>query len=285
MKYTKFAKIFNDQIFEKSRPLLLEKIAKYPNRYLGLFRPTKPKAKLLQNLLQSHEIRFGDAFEILIEEYLKEIGCDILDKYFNSGGNYLCVDQCYKFQHRVHFVEQKIRDDHDSSKKRGQIQNFEEKLNAIIKEYSEEDLVGFFYFIDPGLRKNYNYYAEQLNKMSNDYGVELHICYGKEYFGLIQHPSIWDEITEYLVTWKADIRDLPDINFDSSPKESFDDIKGLQPRILRTLFSNDEIYNEIMTVLFPEGKTLCLLRDFFYSNRYKSIIYNTLYKILNNRLS
>ncbi|GAA7762346.1 hypothetical protein JP0169_14870 [Helicobacter pylori] len=45
---------------------------KNPERYLGIFRPTKPKTKLLQNLLTSHEIKFGDAFEYLIEEYLKE---------------------------------------------------------------------------------------------------------------------------------------------------------------------------------------------------------------------
>jgi hypothetical protein len=63
MEYQKFKNIFNEIIFEKSKASLVKKIAKHPNRYIGLFRPTKPKAKILQNLLQSHEIRFGDAFE------------------------------------------------------------------------------------------------------------------------------------------------------------------------------------------------------------------------------
>ncbi|GAB4433925.1 MAG: hypothetical protein OHK0040_04770 [bacterium] len=62
ISYDIFRKILNETIFEKSKPDLIEKIANYPNRYLGLFRPTRAKAKLLQNLLQSHEIRFGDAF-------------------------------------------------------------------------------------------------------------------------------------------------------------------------------------------------------------------------------
>ena len=83
MKYEKFKNIFNETIFEESKALLIEKIAKYPNRYIGLFRPTKPKAKILQNLLQSHEIRFGDAFEEVIEEYFKEFGYEILEKKFN----------------------------------------------------------------------------------------------------------------------------------------------------------------------------------------------------------
>jgi len=66
MEYKKFKQIFNETIFEKSKADLLEKIANSPTRYIGLFRPTKPKAKILQNLLQSHEIRFGDAFEHFI---------------------------------------------------------------------------------------------------------------------------------------------------------------------------------------------------------------------------
>ena len=59
MEYKYFQDILNQQIFESSKPDLIEKIAKYPERYMGLFRPTKPKAKILQNLLQSNEIRFG----------------------------------------------------------------------------------------------------------------------------------------------------------------------------------------------------------------------------------
>ena len=97
MDYNKFKQIFNETIFEKSKADLLEKVAKYPVRYIGLFRPTKPKAKILQNLLQSHEIRFGDAFESVIEEYLKLKGCEILPKrYIVEDGGVLNIDQCFK---------------------------------------------------------------------------------------------------------------------------------------------------------------------------------------------
>ena len=48
MEYSKFKRIFNEIIFEKSKATLLEKVADYPTRYIGLFRPTKPKAKILQ---------------------------------------------------------------------------------------------------------------------------------------------------------------------------------------------------------------------------------------------
>ena len=96
MEYTKFRSIFNEIIFDKSKVDLVTKVAKYPQRYIGLFRPTKPKAKLLQNLLQSHEIRFGDAFEKLIEEYLIEKDFEILDKRLDyNNGEKLNVDQFF----------------------------------------------------------------------------------------------------------------------------------------------------------------------------------------------
>ena len=82
MEYDKFKKIFNTTIFEKSKPDLLRKVADSPDRYIGLFRSSRPKAKIIQNLLQSREIRFGDAFETLIEEYLKEAEFIILNKKF-----------------------------------------------------------------------------------------------------------------------------------------------------------------------------------------------------------
>ena len=125
MKYEDFKQILNRKIFGDQKRDLIEKISKYPERYIGLFRPTKPKAKIIQNLTQSNEIRFGDAFEILIEEYLKENNFEILNKRFKFNDENLNLDQHFKSENKIFFVEQKIRDDHDSTKKRGQTDNFE----------------------------------------------------------------------------------------------------------------------------------------------------------------
>ena len=48
MDYNLFKQIFNETIFEKSKADLLEKISNSPSRYIGLFRPTKPKAKFFK---------------------------------------------------------------------------------------------------------------------------------------------------------------------------------------------------------------------------------------------
>lgn len=286
MEFNKFKKVFNEAIFEKSKAILLEKIAQAPNRYIGLFRPTKPKAKILQNLLQSHEIRFGDAFEILIEEYLKTLGFKILDKKFAAKNNdVLNVDQCFTKDKTVYFIEQKVRDDHDSTKKRGQIDNFEKKLSAIIDKYGEKNLIGIFYFIDPELQKNYNFYKAELERMSKDYGVKVFLFYGKELFTFLNHEKVWQEILDYLKEWKKEIPELPETNFDIDAKVSFEEIKDLEPILFRKIFNDDEIFNEILLTIFPEKKTLKLLLEYFEGKKSEKQIYDTLSKILKERLN
>ena len=281
MDYNKFESIFNKEIFEQSKPKLLETIAKEPNRYIGLFRPTKPKGKLLQNLLQSHEIRMGNAFEVLLEEYFKISGYSILQKNYTSEK--LDIDQCFKKDDTIYFIEQKMRDDHDSTKKRGQIDNFEKKLNLMIKNYPNEKLIGIFYFIDPDLRKNENYYKSELSKMTTDYKVNLHLFYGKELFDFMNISDIWYEILEYLKKWKDSIPDLPELNFDLEPEQTFNEIKDLSPAIFRKLFENSEVFNDIVLTLFPEKKTLNLLLNYF-KQKNNNAIYRTLSNNLENLL-
>jgi len=97
MNYDKFCQILNKHIFEGEKRELLKKIADRPERFIGLFRPTKPGAKILQHLLQSHEIRFGDAFEKLIEEILRECDFEILNKSIvGENGDSLSLDQYFE---------------------------------------------------------------------------------------------------------------------------------------------------------------------------------------------
>lgn len=285
MQYEKFKNTFNETIFEESKAALIEKIAKYPNRYIGLFRPTKPKAKILQNLLQSHEIRFGEAFETIIEKYLREFGCEILEKRFvNSDGDKLNLDQCFRGDDKVYFIEQKMRDDHDSTKKRGQIANFEKKLSEMVDKYNESKLVGIFYFIDPDLQKNKNYYQSELVKMSRDYGVELHLFYGKELFDFLNHGNTWQEILRHLEQWKSEIPDFPETNFDMDAENSFEEIKNLSPSLYRRIFQDDTIFNKIILTLFPEKKTLRLLLNYFQSKASEKTIYQTIADLLQDKL-
>jgi len=47
MEYNQFTQILKENILESSKPDLLDKISKNPNRFIGLFRPTRAKAKVM----------------------------------------------------------------------------------------------------------------------------------------------------------------------------------------------------------------------------------------------
>lgn len=284
LSYDSFKQILNKSIFFKVKLTLLEEVAKNPDRYIGLFRPTKPKAKLIQNITQSNEIRFGDAFEIIIEEYLKILKFEIKERKFVFQNDSLIFDQLFAKNDNLYFIEQKLRDDHDSTKKRGQIENFEKKSKLLLNEYPDQELTGIMYFIDPGLSKNEKYYISELRRISKEYELNTHLFYGKELFTWLEEPQIWDEIITYLTQWKNEIPDLPIINFDQDPEDSFEQIKHISPKLMMSLCENEIIYHEIILTLFPEKKTLHLLLEFYKKNVEKNRILKKLVTILEEKL-
>jgi hypothetical protein len=276
MDYNFFSGILNKQIFDSSKRDLLEKIANYPDRYVGLFRPTKPKAKILQNLLQSNEIRFGGALEILFEEYFELLGFTNLEKRIGGGREYLDLDQIFQKDSFIYFIEQKVRDDHDSTKKRGQINNFEKKINALLKIYEGKQLKCYTYFIDPNLTKNKRFYVQELEKLHADYKVFTKLCYGKELWDEIGHSEVWAEILNYLEQWKKEIPDMPSINLDENAHNTFEEIKDIEVSTFRKLLNNEAICKEIFPILFPDHTVLQLLHTYFVEKESQGSIYKTL---------
>ena len=268
MNYDKFCQILNKHIFEGEKRELLKKIADRPERFIGLFRPTKPGAKILQHLLQSHEIRFGDAFEELIKEILRECGFEILNKSIvGENGDSLSLDQYFEGKGIYYFIEQKVRDDHDSTKKRGQISNFETKLETLYKKHKNR-LIGIMYFIDPDLSKNKNYYLAEIERLSKFYGVELRLLYGKELFDYIGKPDLWEQILAWLKQWKDSLPELPEIDFDKTPEESFGEVKDLPIRHWRKILENEKLWTEgIICAIFRKGETLKIVLEYFKNQK------------------
>lgn len=139
MQYKKFKDIFNDQVFGESKNKLLEKIGNHPQRYVGIFRATTTKTKIIQNLTQSMEIRFGDAFEEVVRAYFAEQEYEELERSVTHDKEKLLLDQLIQKRDTIIFIEQKIRDDHDSTKKKGQINNFKEKIKFLTKNTTKNN--------------------------------------------------------------------------------------------------------------------------------------------------
>ena len=122
---------------------------------------------------------------------------------------------------------------------------------------------GFFYFIDPSLVKNRNFYQPELQKLQESWGVHLSVSYGQDIFNQLGLSHIWPDIINNLQKWRQDIPDLPNVNFDSNPEESAEEIKDLPLRIFRKLFDDERIVSQILPVLFPTGATLAILESYF----------------------
>lgn len=77
-------------------------------------------------------------------------------------------ETAFSYLNKTVLIEQKVRDDHDSSKKTGQIVNFQTKKNALSKDFDEFYCTSWF--IDDGLKKNRSYYLSQL---TDPYELEI----------------------------------------------------------------------------------------------------------------
>lgn len=254
------AKFVNGQEFYIQ---LLKTVIDNPTRYTGIFRVSSAKTKLIQNVTQSHEIKFGDFIEDIITEYIDLLGYKNLPKNIgqNENGDTLNTDQLFLSadDETVFLVEQKIRDDHDSTKKRGQFNNFIYKVELLKKQYPNNQMVGVMWFIDNGLKKNKNYYKSEMEEyMKNHSEVDLKMYYGGEMFeDLFNKECAWEEITDYLRKNKsersAEQLYIPD--FDTS-SEILSALKQLPPKYIKKLKSDDEKYVQLRAELFPTGVNL-----------------------------
>lgn len=286
MKYENFSSILNQGLFANAKINLLESIAKSPERYVGLFRSTKPSAKMRQNLSQSQEIKFGDAFEEIIKAYIAEYGYTNLERNIkDKAGTSFNIDQYFAVPDGHVFIEQKVRDDHDSTKKQGQISNFEKKLDILLKQHTKGELTGIFYFIDPSFSKNKNYYNKELNRLKSTKHKKLHLFYGQELFAHLNHGETWDEICGYLEMWRENIPDFPDTNFDLDPTSTLSEIKLLDPILFRKIFENRDLFRSTIENIFPTRATLKLLLVFFRQQAISDNRYSSLEKLLEARLA
>lgn len=267
MTYDDFLKKLNKRVFgDDLNYEILKTVLENPKRYIGLFRITNAKTKLIQNLTQSCEIKFGDFLEEILTSYIAEMNYENLDKNigFDNEKNALNADQIFIKNSEIYLIEQKVRDDHDSTKKRGQYANLIKKIRCLKNKFPNIKIKAFMWFSDDSLKKNRKYYLEQISH-NTDNEVEISLFYGKEIFEILFcRTDIWNELLSHLKRNKIErskkILSVPD--FDTSPEilKALRKISEEEPKLIKNLFSDKPEFIEIRNELFPTGKNLKALK-------------------------
>jgi len=258
--YDDFVEILTKTVYKNSKADLINKVAANPDRYLGIFRPTSPEIKLIQNITQSHEISFGDFIEDIMTQYLGKYYTN-LNKSATYNGEKILFDQLFTYEGKIYMIEQKMRDDHDSTKKRGQFENFLKKVKYLKEKYPDKSISAGMWFVDPSLIKNRSYYQSQMDSIHME-NVELYLFYGDEFTKMLEKISVWDELAAHLIKWKQSDDNKIELNFELDwDKTKTELLENVSKNNWKKLISNKQIVNEILPILFPTSKYKEILKE------------------------
>lgn len=237
---------------------LLIKIIKNPYRFIGNFRVTNIQTKLIQYVTQSREILFGFFMEDIIEQYLTAIGYTSMNKYIgqSSEDKPLNADQLIRNGNTIYLIEQKVRDDHDSAKKRGQFINFKEKILLLNNRYPNNQIISIMWFIDDNFHKNKRFYKNKIMSLGRD---NVYLKYGQELFeDIFNRIDIWNELYNHLQTnyeeRTNEVLHIPDLDTSNEFLEVLRELKENENNLYKKLtLSNKREYVELRNRLFPTG--------------------------------
>lgn len=260
-------KAFKEKIFSSSDHedrikeivlMCVEVITKQPECILGFLRFQSFKQKMLQLLTQSFEIKTGDMLEIFFTSLIGS-KYNVLDKNIIDPTDVSIkrkCDQLFENDNEIILVEQKIRDNHDSTKKSGQANNFEQKIDILHKIYPDKLIKSYEWFIDDQFTKNKNFYEKiitDLNQRTNAYNSS-YLMYGRELIDTFFDPETWNEFVDAYVNVKlsyvTNISDSIDsYDFDNDPDEIVFKSLIRKRNSMLELFFNDE-FKEVRKILF-----------------------------------
>ncbi|TYB30586.1 MAG: hypothetical protein FXF47_08505 [Candidatus Mcinerneyibacterium aminivorans] len=135
------------------------------------------------------------------------------------------------------------------------------------------------------MKKNKNYYEEQIDKIKKTYGIESKLFYGNSLFSFLDIKHVWDEFLDYLKKWKVSLPALPNLNFDKECDEIFDKIiNNLTNYRIKQFFENNKIRKNIIPILFPENLVLEKLKKYYKRNIKKGTKYKKIYNLISETI-
>lgn len=256
----------------------LKALSDKPERIVGFLRFQGVKQKLVQFLTQSFEIKTGD----MLEEFFTSLfGFYYTNLAKNVNG--LKCDQLFQKNENeittIYLIEQKIRDDHDSTKKNGQVKNFENKITALRAIYPNALIRGYEWFIDDSFQKYPDFYRSQFNdfKTGKEDWFDGGVFYGGDLINTLCESETWECFIEaYNVVKREYISDIGtiirDYDFDNdSLNIVLPFYKQKREKGLKIFF--DSSYEEVRAALFSDGVMEEKLNTHFRTKRTKTAVF------------
>lgn len=258
--------------------LSLKALSDKPERIVGFLRFQNVKQKIVQFLTQSFEIKTGDMLE---EFFTSLLGFHYTNLAKTVNG--LKCDQLFqKIENdftTIYLIEQKIRDDHDSSKKNGQVENFENKINELRSIYPNAQIRGYEWFIDESFKKYPDFYKNKFNafKTGKEAWFDGGVFYGGDLINTLCGTGTWDRFVEaYNVVKREYVSDIGliinDYDFDNDPLDVvFPFFNKKRIKGLKIFF--DAGYEEVRASLFSGGLMEEKLNTHFRTKRTQTAAY------------
>ena len=239
------------------------KIVEQPDKFVG-FLHDDPVNALWAHAHRSRSARKGHALERICYLILLSFGFLIPKDEMppSRSGGHLKIDQLFidRLTNTVYVGEEKLRDNHDNTKKDGQLGNLREKLRWAVEYYSSAyNIIGFLHFFDPYERKSLKYYERKCNEIGRELGIEVKVFYGDEFFAYLGHPGTLQILQEWYETWRQNRPNL-NIDCDLSAVESARDLEQVEAKTWYKLLDNEKLWEKgIVKALFSTGQTLRLV--------------------------
>lgn len=252
-------------------PYIIEKMILKPELLTGFKKINTFSLRLYASFGQANNIKYGNILEAYFQKYLEQLGWELLPRdyeltqqervFYNNDSNRVNIDIIARFNDKLIFIEQKILDNHDSTKKIGQLRNFQEKATVVSRNYSGYSIYGFEWFIDDSQRKNGANWAKHNSsfiQLNQQYIDRLYVMYGQELekkltdITGVDHSGMLLDFEEKMKTWHINHgKELPELIFDKLPMDVVDELKKYPFSRTYKMFSNTDLNEQIFPILFP----------------------------------
>lgn len=260
----------------------LKKLANDSSRLLGSLHANSFELGSIVSYGYSRNNSYGNAIESVFSTILEDNGwkieptkyyLDNVDKnklkvHVPSNKKSIAVDQVFSNDNYFVFIEQKIRDDHDTSKAPGQFENYELKFRILNEIVSDKTVIGIMWMIDSDFSRNKKFYEndEHMGKMKKEFDGRNYLVYGKEIDDILNKyassdKEYFDTFNSFLKLWHSKTSAVPELNFDRFAHSVSNALDSLNEKELVELFTNNRIIQEAFPIIFPNRESLKTYRE------------------------